>query len=449
MGIQSKPYAFVLMPFNKEFDDVYQLGIKAACDEVGIYCERVDETHVLGPIYDKIVNAITKADIIIADLSGRNPNVYYETGYAHALSKVTIHHCKDVKEIPFDLLGFQHIVYSGRIVDLKEKLKEKLQWASDYIQTKGTEIGTLSFDFFHKARKIEKEISSDIQTTYRGDGSVGQMRTSFVIDILNTGATESQTLGPVYAYTGPEVIVISSETDFRFSTMPAPAPSDDPEFCFRHKVNFREKFAATEWISLPITVSFREGLVVGDDNSISVPLKLRFLTESTPIDFPLTLKASVVPIEPQVDLVIGGEPFPESVETALMKEFSRDGSIEEAGFKLAMGVRNKSSQQQKVGPLHVYTGELVKKFDMSGLMLGLGLGRDTFESSDVDEFSRKFAKSDTSELDPFAYETIEFNFELDARKLPRDLFDVEIPILVRLFTQCGPVDHTFTVKVLP
>ena len=80
MQTGTKLYAFVLMPFAKDFDDLYQLGIKAACDEVGIFCERVDETHVLGPIYDKIVNAISKADIIIADLTGRNANVYYENG---------------------------------------------------------------------------------------------------------------------------------------------------------------------------------------------------------------------------------------------------------------------------------------------------------------------------------------------------------------------------------
>jgi nucleoside 2-deoxyribosyltransferase len=92
----TKLYAFVLMSFSDDFDDIYKPGIKAACEEVGIYCERVDETHVLGPIYDKIVNAITKADIIIADLTGRNPNVYYETGFAHAQNKVTIHLCKDV-----------------------------------------------------------------------------------------------------------------------------------------------------------------------------------------------------------------------------------------------------------------------------------------------------------------------------------------------------------------
>lgn len=38
-----KPFVFVVMPFSGDFDDVYQLGIKAACTEAGAYCERLDE----------------------------------------------------------------------------------------------------------------------------------------------------------------------------------------------------------------------------------------------------------------------------------------------------------------------------------------------------------------------------------------------------------------------
>lgn len=72
-----KPFAFVLMPFDDAFNDIYQLGIKEACKEVNIFCERVDEQIFdKGTILDRIYNQITKADIIIADLSGRNPNVF-------------------------------------------------------------------------------------------------------------------------------------------------------------------------------------------------------------------------------------------------------------------------------------------------------------------------------------------------------------------------------------
>lgn len=447
MKTKSKLYVFVLMPFSEEFNDVYQLGIKAACDSVGVYCERVDETHVLGPVYDKITNAITKADIVISDLSNSNPNVYYETGFAHALSKITIHLCQDIHEIPFDLHGFQHIVYSGRIVELKERLEEKLLWAIEFIEAKGSEIGALSFDFYQGAKKIDSVISGDIQTTYRGDGQVGQLRTSVSLDILNTGSTESQTLGPVYVYSGPEVFCVSSESDLRFSSIPVPSPSDDPEFHFRHKVDFRQKFASSEWISLQLVILFRDGLEVGKEGKLSVPLKLRFLTESTPIDFPLTLEVTAVSVEPPTEFLIDGDAAPSDIDTAIVREFSRDGSIEEAGFQLMVGIANKSSQEQKVGPIQIHTIDLVKKFDSSGSIHLMTIGSDRSEASQIDGFSRKFTLSDIFDLDPFAYENGVFSFELDVRKISGELGSLEIPMLIRLFTQWGPKDTRVTVKV--
>src|SRR5690349_2521588 len=85
-----KHFVFVLMPFDETFADAYQLGIKEACREAGAYCERVDEQIFQDSILERIYNQIARADIIIADMTGRNPNVFYETGYAHALGKQVI-----------------------------------------------------------------------------------------------------------------------------------------------------------------------------------------------------------------------------------------------------------------------------------------------------------------------------------------------------------------------
>lgn len=85
-----KPFVFVLMPFDKKFDEIYKLGIKSACIEAGAYCERVDEQIYTENMLDRIYNQIAKADIVISEMTGRNPNVFYETGYAHALGKQVI-----------------------------------------------------------------------------------------------------------------------------------------------------------------------------------------------------------------------------------------------------------------------------------------------------------------------------------------------------------------------
>ena len=85
MSTAPKPFVFVLMPFSEEFDDVYKLGIKPACHDAGAHCERVDEQMFSESMLERIYNQIAKADLLVADMSGKNENVFYEVGYAHAL----------------------------------------------------------------------------------------------------------------------------------------------------------------------------------------------------------------------------------------------------------------------------------------------------------------------------------------------------------------------------
>ena len=73
---EPKPFAFVLMPFADDFDDVYNLGIEDACKACGAYCERVNQQIFTCSILERIYNQISKADMIIADMTGRNANVF-------------------------------------------------------------------------------------------------------------------------------------------------------------------------------------------------------------------------------------------------------------------------------------------------------------------------------------------------------------------------------------
>ncbi|HEY0051016.1 MAG TPA: nucleoside 2-deoxyribosyltransferase, partial [Pyrinomonadaceae bacterium] len=123
-----KTFCFVLMPFSEEFDDVYRIGIKEACDKAGAYCERVDEQIFSERILDRVYNQIAKADIVIADMTGRNPNVFYEVGYAHALGKLTILLTRNADDIPFDLKHFTHIVYGTKISILRDELGKRVKF---------------------------------------------------------------------------------------------------------------------------------------------------------------------------------------------------------------------------------------------------------------------------------------------------------------------------------
>ena len=71
-----KSFVFILMPFSSDFDDVYHLGIKAACKDAGVYCERVDEQIYDDSIIQRIYNQIAKADLIVADIPGEIPTFF-------------------------------------------------------------------------------------------------------------------------------------------------------------------------------------------------------------------------------------------------------------------------------------------------------------------------------------------------------------------------------------
>jgi hypothetical protein len=121
-----KPFCFVLMPFDKTFDDIYEFGIKGACSEANLYCERVDKQIFLGSVLDRIYSQISKADVIVADMTGRNPNVFYEVGYAHALGRKVVLLTQSADDIPFDLKHFPHIIYRKEITNLKSELARYL-----------------------------------------------------------------------------------------------------------------------------------------------------------------------------------------------------------------------------------------------------------------------------------------------------------------------------------
>jgi hypothetical protein len=117
------------MPIHPEFDDIYKFGIKGAAGDAGAYAERLDDQIFQEGMLERIFNQISKADVIVADMTGRNPNVFYEVGYAHALDKIVILLTQKSDDIPFDLQHRQHIVYKGKIDLLRSKLVTRLQWA--------------------------------------------------------------------------------------------------------------------------------------------------------------------------------------------------------------------------------------------------------------------------------------------------------------------------------
>ena len=142
--LQPKPFVFVLMPFEKSFDDIYKFGIKGAAADVGAYAERLDEQIFSDGILDRVFNQINRADVIVADMTGRNANVFYEVGYAHALGKIVLLLTQHADDIPFDLKHRQHLVYGGSIETLRRDLNARLTWAIREASSRRTPANRLS-----------------------------------------------------------------------------------------------------------------------------------------------------------------------------------------------------------------------------------------------------------------------------------------------------------------
>lgn len=103
---------FVLSPFGEPFDTIYKDHIKPTVEKIdNINCIRADDIYDNRPIIEDIWKSINEASIVIAELTGRNPNVFYETGVAHTVGKEVILITQTMDDVPFDLKHLRCIVY--------------------------------------------------------------------------------------------------------------------------------------------------------------------------------------------------------------------------------------------------------------------------------------------------------------------------------------------------
>ena len=109
------PHAFVVMQFSAPYTDVYLSVIKSVCAEFGITAIRADEIYGPGVIVHDIVEQVVTAQLVIADISVTNANVYFEVGYALASKKPLLLLAKKGTTLPFDISGFRVLFYEDSI----------------------------------------------------------------------------------------------------------------------------------------------------------------------------------------------------------------------------------------------------------------------------------------------------------------------------------------------
>lgn len=102
---------FVLMPFDEGMSAVYEHGIKPLVESLNIQCRRADEIYSAQGIMGDMWKSLQTAELVIADLTNKNPNVMYELGLCHALWKRVILLSQNKDDVPFDLKAWRVIWY--------------------------------------------------------------------------------------------------------------------------------------------------------------------------------------------------------------------------------------------------------------------------------------------------------------------------------------------------
>jgi hypothetical protein len=124
---------FVMQPFLGHLGGYFETIYKPAIEQAGLQALRADaEIFGTGKIMDQIWRGIAAADILVAELTSKNPNVFYELGLAHALEKPVVLVSSNQEDVPFDLRHIRVILYDQNDPFWGQKLVDKL---ADNIQS--------------------------------------------------------------------------------------------------------------------------------------------------------------------------------------------------------------------------------------------------------------------------------------------------------------------------
>ena len=131
--MEPKKQCFVIAPIGspgsatrKRSDQILKHIIKPAVESCGYEAIRADEIDKPGMITRQTLQRVVKDPLVIADLTGGNPNVFYELAIRHYLQKPLIQIIETGEMLPFDIADTRTISFNLHDLDEVEVAKAKI-----------------------------------------------------------------------------------------------------------------------------------------------------------------------------------------------------------------------------------------------------------------------------------------------------------------------------------
>lgn len=125
---------FVVSPIGQDgseirsnADKLFKYVIKPVCEDCDFDAIRVDQLNDVNSITQTILEQLDSADLVIADMTGHNPNVFYEMGYRSRAKKPMIHLKKKGESLPFDVNTIRTLEYDLTDLDSVDEVKNRLK----------------------------------------------------------------------------------------------------------------------------------------------------------------------------------------------------------------------------------------------------------------------------------------------------------------------------------
>jgi ribosomal protein L7/L12 len=156
---------FVLMPFGGSFDRYYSNIFVPAIENAGLVAVRTDSLFRSSPIMGDIWRLVNQVNVLLADLSGKNPNVFYELGLAHAVGKPVVLVSSNIEDVPFDLRGLRVLIYDKENESWGDELQRSI---SKSLKETLADVKSAVPPMFFGAQKTTRPPEDPLSTELRG-----------------------------------------------------------------------------------------------------------------------------------------------------------------------------------------------------------------------------------------------------------------------------------------